>query len=175
MGRSWHPARSLFPWQSVGGGAMLRSMVARSPKERKADALSKLEAVESNVWVASASPSGDVHLVPVTHTWNGSQVVLATGPTSRTVSNITANPRARLAVGESRDVVMIDAALVEAVPASKAPAQLAEGYAAQAGWDPRTDPGNYVYLVLGPVRIQVWREGEDPAGRTVMRSGEWVV
>jgi Pyridoxamine 5'-phosphate oxidase len=154
---------------------MLRVMVARLPKERKAEALSKLEAVESNVWVASASASGDVHLVPVTHTWNGSQVVLATGPTSRTVSNMTANPRARLALDESRDVVMIDAVLVEAVPASEAPAPLAEVYAAQAGWDPRTDPSNYVYLVLGPEQIQVWREGEDPAGRTVMRGGEWVV
>jgi hypothetical protein len=70
---------------------MLGVMVARLPKERKADALSRLEAVESNVWVASASPSGDVHLVPVTHTWNGSQFVLATAPTSRTVSNLTAN------------------------------------------------------------------------------------
>jgi hypothetical protein len=45
----------------------------------------------------------------------------------------------------------------------------------QAGWDPRTDPNSYVYLVLGPERIQVWREGEDPAGRTVMHGGEWVV
>jgi Pyridoxamine 5'-phosphate oxidase len=154
---------------------MLGVMVARLPKERKADALAKLEAVESNVWVASASPSGDVHLVPVTHTWNGSQVVLATGPSSRTVSNVTAKPRVRLALGESRDVAMIDAILVEAVPASEAQPALADGYAAQAGWDPRTDPSNYVYLVLRPERIQVWREGEDPAGRTVMRGGEWVV
>ena len=92
-----------------------------------------------------------------------------------TVSNMTANPRARLALGETRDVVMIDAVLVQAVPASKAPASLAEGYAAQAGWDPRTDSANYVYLVLGPDRIQVWSEGEDLSGRTVMRNGEWVV
>src|ERR1700722_10525341 len=154
---------------------MLRDMAARTPEKRKADALLKLEAVESNVWVASASLTGDVHLVPVTHTWNGSQIVLATGPRSRTVSNMTTNPRARLALGESRDVVMIDAVLVEAIPASEVQPTLAEGYAAQAGWDPRTDPGNYVYLVLGPERIQVWREGEDTAGRTVMRSGEWVV
>src|ERR1700685_189519 len=152
---------------------MLRDMAARTPEKRKADALSKLEAVESNVWVASASPTGDVHLVPVTHTWNGSRVVLATGTTSRTVSNLTVNPRARLALGESRDVVMIDAVLIEAVPASEAQVPLAEQYTAQAGWDPRTDPSNYVYLVLGPERIQVWREGEDPAGRTVMRGGEW--
>ena len=150
-------------------------MATRSPEERKADALSKLAAVEANVWVASASPTGAVHLVPVTHTWNGSKVVLATGPRSLTVSNMIADGRARLALGETRDVVMIDVVLVETIPASEAPVPLAEGYAAQAGWDPRTDAGNYVYLVLGPERMQVWREGEDPVGRTVMRNGEWVV
>jgi hypothetical protein len=150
-------------------------MANRSPEERKADALSKLAAVDANVWVASASPTGAVHLVPVSHTWNGSRVVLATGPRSRTVSNVIANRRARLALGETRDVVTIDVVLIEAVPASEAPAPLAEGYAAQAGWDPRTDPDNYVYLVLGPERIEAWREDEDLAGRTVMRNGEWVV
>jgi hypothetical protein len=91
------------------------------------------------------------------------------------VSNVIANRRARLALGETRDVVTIDVVLIEAVPASEAPAPLAEGYAAQAGWDPRTDPDNYVYLVLGPERIEAWREDEDLAGRTVMRNGEWVV
>jgi len=150
-------------------------MPTRSPKERKADALSKLAAVETNVWVASASPTDAVHLVPVTHTWDGSQIVLATEPRSRTAANVTAKPRVRLALGETRDVVMIDAVLIEAVPTSEAPAALAEGYAAQAGWDPRTDGGEYVYLVFGPERIQVWREDEDLAGRTVMRNGAWVI
>jgi hypothetical protein len=70
---------------------------------------------------------------------------------------------------------MIDAMLIEIVPASDAPAALGERYAAQAGWDARADSANYVYLALGPKRIQVWREGEDLAGRTVMRNGEWVV
>jgi hypothetical protein len=150
-------------------------MATRSPKERKADALSKLAAVEANVWVASTSPTDGVHLVPVTHTWNGSQIVLATEPRSRTAANVTANPRVRLALGETRDVVMIDAVLVEAVLTSEALAVLAEGYAAQAGWDPRTDGGDYVYLVFRPERIQVWREAEDLTGRTVMRNGVWAV
>jgi len=150
-------------------------MATRSPKERKADALSKLAAVDTNVWVASASLPGGVHLVPVTHTWNGSQIVLATEPRSRTAANVTTNPRVRLALGETRDVVMIDAVLVEAIPKSEAPAALAGGYAAQAGWDPLTDGGDYVYLVFRPERIQVWREAEDLTGRTVMRNGAWAV
>lgn len=127
------------------------------------------------MWVASASPSGDVHLIPVTHTWNGSQHVLTTEPGSRTVTNVTANPRARLALGETRDVVMVDAVLVEAIPAAHASVAMAESYASQAGWDPRTDSGEYVYLVFKPERIQVWREDEDLAGRTVMRNGTWTV
>jgi len=150
-------------------------MVTRSPKERKADALAKLTAVDANVWIASASPTGAVHLVPVTHTWNGNQIVLATEPGSRTAANVTANPQARLALGETRDVVMIDAVLAEAIPKSEAPAALADAYAVQAGWDPRTDGSDYVYLVFGPERIQVWREAEDVTGRTVMRNGAWVV
>ncbi len=150
-------------------------MATRSPEERKRDALSKLAATEANVWVASASPTGAVHLVPVSHTWNGSQVVLATGPGSRTVANVTVNPRVRLALGETRDVVTIDAVLVQAVPTTEAWAALADGYASQAGWDPRTDDGDYVYLVFGPERIGAWRESEDLAGRTVMRNGSWVV
>jgi hypothetical protein len=70
---------------------------------------------------------------------------------------------------------MVDAVLSEAVPAAEAPATVADGYASQAGWDPRTDSGDYVYLVFRPERIQVWREDEDLAGRTVMRNGAWVI
>ena len=70
---------------------------------------------------------------------------------------------------------MVDAILVEAVPAAEAAAMVADGYASQAGWDPRTDSGEYVYLVFRPERIQVWREDEDLAGRTVMLHGVWVI
>jgi general stress protein 26 len=150
-------------------------VATRSPEERKADALAKITATKANVWVASASRSGGVHLIPVTHTWNGSQHVLTTEPRSKTVTNVMANPRVRLALGETRDVVMVDAILIEAIPAAEAPAMVAEGYASQAGWDPRTDSGDYVYLVFRPERIQVWREDEDLAGRTVMRNGAWVI
>src|ERR1700744_1031147 len=150
-------------------------MATRTPEQRKAEALAKLGAVKVNVWVASASLAGAVHLVPLSHSWNGSEVILATEPTSRTVANVTANPRVRLALGDTRDVVMIDAALVEAMPTPGAPAALANGYAAQAGWDPREDGGDYVYVVLAPERIQVWQEAEDLDGRTVMRNGAWVL
>ena len=146
----------------------------RSIEQRKVDALAKLTANGENVWVASASPAGAVHLIPVSHTWNGSQVVVATGPKSLTVANVNANGRVRLALGETRDVVVIDATLVESIPSATAGATLADAYAAQAGWDPRTDGGDYVYLVFRPELIEVWREGEDVTERTVMRDGAWL-
>jgi general stress protein 26 len=149
--------------------------VTRSPEQRKLDALNKLTANETNVWVATSSSTGAVHLVPVTHTWNGSEVVIATGSTSRTVSNATTNRRVRLALGETRDVVMIDATVADVIPARESPPDFGDAYASQAGWDPRSDPGDYVYLALKPERIQVWREGEDPVGRTVMRNTSWLI
>jgi hypothetical protein len=149
--------------------------VTRSPEQRKADALIKLTAKDTNVWVASASMSGAVHLVPVSHTWNGNQVVIATEPKSRTVANVTETRQARLALGDTRDVVVIDAALADAVPAPEASPDVLDAYSAQAGWDPRTDSGEYVLLVFAPQRIEVWKESEDLAGRTVMRDGSWLV
>jgi hypothetical protein len=149
--------------------------VTRSPDQRKSDALAKLTTKGENIWVASASPIGAVHLVPVSHTWNGSNVVVATEPESRTVTNVSTNGRVRLALGETRDVVMIDAVLVESVPVAQSTADLADAYATQAGWDPRTDGGDYVYLVFRPDRILVWQEGEDLTGRTIMRNGTWLI
>jgi Pyridoxamine 5'-phosphate oxidase len=148
--------------------------VTRSVEQRKTDALAKLTANGENVWIASASPTCEVHLVPVSHTWNGSHLVVATEPRSRTVANVNANGRVRLALGETRDVVMIDAVLVESIPKAKATTELADAYATQAGWDPRTDGADYVYLVFSPERIQVWREGEDLTERTVMRDRTWI-
>ena len=101
--------------------------------------------------------------MPVSHTWNGNQIVLATEPGSRTVANLTRNPRARLALGDTRDVVVIDAVLLETVPKSNAPVALAEAYAAQADWDPRTAAGDYVVIA--------WRAPCGGGGDAVKRNG----
>jgi hypothetical protein len=149
--------------------------MTRSPEQRKSDALAKLTEKGANIWVASASPVGAVHLIPVSHSWNGSHVVVATEHESRTVTNVITNGRVRLALGETRDVVVIDAVLAESVPVAQSTADLADAYAAQAGWDPRTDGGDYVYLVFNPNRILVWQEGEDLTGRTIMNNGTWLI
>ena len=147
----------------------------RSAEERKADALTKLAARHADLWMASASSGGRVHLVPLSFAWDGDHVIIATESSSVTARNIAGSGRARLALGGTRDVVAVDVVLVERLQAAKAPGHLADRYAMQADWDPRSADGDYVYFLLRPERIQVWREENEIAGRTVMRGGAWLV
>ncbi|HET6532710.1 MAG TPA: pyridoxamine 5'-phosphate oxidase family protein [Actinoplanes sp.] len=144
----------------------------RTLDQRKADTLSRLRAPAADVWVGSAGAAGP-YLVPLSLAWLDDRVVLALSASSRTARNVTAGGVARLGVGHTRDVVMIDAILERAVPLADA-GPIAEGYAAQAEWDPRDAPGDYVYLVLRPDRIQAWREANELDGRLLMRNGSWL-
>ena len=126
-----------------------------------------------DVWVATASAAGTPYLVPVSLAWVNERVVIAVDGSAPTARNLTESGTARLAVGPTRDVVMIDAELQEALDVTTAVA-LGEAYVAQADWDPRGSAG-YVFLVLRPVRVQAWREANEIAGRTLMRDGRWLV
>lgn len=147
---------------------------ARPLEQRKADSLAKLGAEGADIWVATASPAGDAHLVPLSLCWDDDRVVVATERGTRTFENLAASGRARLALGPERDVVMIDAVLVSVVDVADAPHALADAYADQADWDPREAGDGYVYVVLAPERIQAWREADEIAGRTLMRDGHWL-
>ena len=143
----------------------------RDRQTRKADALATLATPAIDVWVASASGEGTPHLVPVSLAWVDERAVIAVEDASVTARNVTASGVARLAVGPTRDVVMIDAVLDHTVEV--ADDELAAAYAAQADWDPRRSTG-YVFLVLRPVRVQAWRESNEIPGRTLMRDGDWL-
>jgi hypothetical protein len=84
-------------------------------------------------------------------------------------------------MGETGDVVMIDARLDESANVADASPELAQAFADQADWDPRQasdlpgdSDGGYVYMRLLPERMQVWRRVPEHPGRTVMRAGRWV-
>jgi hypothetical protein len=146
---------------------------ARDRETRKADTLAMLATQAIDVWVATASAAGAPYLVPVSLAWVDERVVIAVEGSSVTARNLTASGEARLAVGPTRDVVMIDAVLEKAVDVVADDA-LGAAYVAQADWDPRRSTG-YVFLVLRPVRVQAWREANEIAGRTLMRDGTWLV
>jgi flavin reductase (DIM6/NTAB) family NADH-FMN oxidoreductase RutF len=146
---------------------------ARDRETRKADTLAMLRTPAIDTWIATASAAGAPHLVPVSLAWVQERVVIAVEESSATARNLTASGAARLAVGPTRDVVMIDAVLEQTADVS-ADDGLGAAYVAQADWDPRRATG-YVFLVLRPVRVQAWREANEIAGRTLMRDGSWLV
>ena len=148
----------------------------RTGAQRVADARTILEAQHADVWVASASADGTPHLVPLSFAWDGADVSIALKADSPTARNIIDGGTARLGFGTTRDVVMVDAVLASHVGVGAAPDERVDGYAAQADWNPRAldEHDEYVYLILRPQRIQVWRESNELAGRTVMRGGVWV-
>ena len=146
---------------------------ARDRATRKGDTLALLATPAIDVWVATASSPQEPYLVPVSLAWVEERAVIAVPRSSVTARNLTASGKARLGVGPTRDVVMMDAVLERTVDVVD-DEMLGEAYAAQADWDPRDDDG-YVVLVLRPVRMQAWREANEIAGRTLMRDGVWLV
>jgi hypothetical protein len=80
---------------------------------------------------------------------------------------------ARLALGGTRDVVMIDAA-VAVVPIEEAEPSVLTRFVERAGWDPRRQKGEWVFLIMRPHRVQVWRGPDEIQGRVVMENGTWL-
>jgi hypothetical protein len=149
----------------------MTALPPRPRAQRRADTLAKLES-EVDLWVASADESGAAYLVPLSFHWDGSKLTLATPTASRTGRNLLRAGRARVALGPTRDVVIIEGPL-EVVPTGADP-ELEAAYAAAAGWDPSEEPGEHVYLRLTPETILAWRESNELTGRRLMRGGEWL-
>jgi hypothetical protein len=148
----------------------------RDREQRIRDTLAKLAEPAVDVWVATAASAGSFanpYLVPLSLAWIDERAVIAVESSSRTARNLEAGRTARLALGPTRDVVVIDARLERSVSVAEAP-DLAERYARQADWDPRTAGDTYRFLVLRPERIQAWREVNELRGRALMRDGTWL-
>lgn len=144
----------------------------RDTATRKADALEMLEK-HGDMWLSSADRYGKPHLIAVSAWWDGRDVVIATTEDSRTAANLAPGNEARLAAGTPADVVMVDAEVIESVPAGEAD-QVAAGFAGAVGWDPREVGKDWVFFRLRPSRIQAYRGYDEVKGRDVMRGSEWL-
>jgi hypothetical protein len=143
----------------------------RDALQRKQDTLTRLEQ-DVDVWVASASADGEPYLVPLSYVWDGSRLTLATPEASPTGRNLRRSGTVRLALGPTRDVVLIDAT-VEAFTRETVPAAVADAFAAKL-WDARVGATPYAYFLVTPRTVQAWREENELAGRTLMRDGHWL-
>ncbi|KJY30289.1 pyridoxamine 5'-phosphate oxidase family protein [Streptomyces sp. NRRL S-495] len=140
--------------------------------ERRLDLEQRL-AEDVDVWVATASPDGVPHLVPLSFDWDGGALLLATPVSSPTGRNLTAAGTVRLALGPTRDVCMIEGE-VEALGIDALPHERGDRFAARTGFDPRASAVRYGWFLVSPRRIQAWREENELAGRELMRDGRWL-
>jgi hypothetical protein len=113
-------------------------------------------------------------MIPLSFAWHDGRVLLATPASTLTVRNLEATRRARLGLGDSRDVVLVDVELELVVEAKLAPAELAEAYTGQAGWDPRASDAGYSIVALRPVRVLAWNGEHEWEGRILMDGGAWL-
>jgi Pyridoxamine 5'-phosphate oxidase len=147
-------------------------LAPRSRPERRRDTERRL-ADDVDLWLASASAGGAPYLVPLSFDWDGEALLVATPSNSPTGRNLAATGAARLALGPTRDVSMIDGD-VEVVELDALPQDQAERFAARSGFDPRDEPTPYRWFRVTPRRIQAWREADELAGRELMRDGVWL-
>ncbi len=125
-------------------------------------------------WVASASADGAPYLVPLSFDWDGEAVLVATPADSPTGRNLAATRTARLGLGGTRDVSMIDGA-VEVLEIDALPPGYGDRFAERTGFDPRPLTTPYRWFRVVPRRIQAWREVNELPDRELMRDGRWTV
>lgn len=147
-------------------------MDVRSLEQRRKDALALLQC-EVDLWVASASETGEAYLVPLSFYWNGTALVMATPVASRTARNLRRAGWARVAIGEARDVVIVEGS-IEMMPPDSDP-DLADAHAAAAGFDAREGGSEFVFILLTPERMQAWRNPAELPGRHILGDGSWLV
>lgn len=145
----------------------------RTPGQRKQELLDRLER-ELDIWVATADREGVPCLVALWFVWDGAHLWLATRLTNPTGRNLREGGRARLALGDTRDVVLVDGE-VETYTREDVPEAAARAFLAKTGWDPGRDGPSYAYFRVRPVAVQTWREVHELPRRHLMRDGVWVV
>lgn len=149
------------------------SAAPRSRAQRRRDTEHRL-GHDVDIWVASASPDGAPYLVPLSFDWDGEALLVATPAGSPTGRNLAATRTARLGLGLTRDVCMIEGE-VEVLDMAGLPRQQGDRFAARAGFDPRTSATPYRWFRITPRRIQAWREENELRDRELMRDGSWLV
>ena len=146
----------------------------RPAHQRRQDTLRRLEG-DVDAWVATAGAAdGTPYLVPLSFLWDGTTLLIATPSSSPTARNLGAARKARLGIGPTRDLVLIEGTVEEVLPAAEVPDEVGDAFAAKTGFDPRQLAG-YSYFRIHPQRLQAWREANELKDRELMADGRWLV
>ncbi|MER7761442.1 pyridoxamine 5'-phosphate oxidase family protein [Streptomyces sp. NPDC097619] len=152
-----------------------RARRVRTRAERRSDTLERL-GTERDLWLATSHPEHGPHLLPLWFRWDGTAVWACTRADSPTVRNARAEPRVRLSLPHSYDVVLMEgeAACFGPEEAGAVPEEGADAYAALFGWDPRRAAAPYTYLRIAPRTVRAWHGEPELRGRLLMRDGLWL-
>ncbi|GAB3623959.1 hypothetical protein GCM10027418_20430 [Mariniluteicoccus endophyticus] len=145
----------------------------RAYAERRADTLALLSSAGLDGWVATVGPTP--HVTPVPIAWHQETVLVAIGAHWPTARRLEADPRVRVAVGGSRDCVVIDAEVSDrhsVADMRREHPDLLAAYEVQSGHSPGDDE---TMFIVRPRRIQAWRGECESADRTLMHDGCWLV
>ncbi|TWD12388.1 pyridoxamine 5'-phosphate oxidase [Streptomyces sp. T12] len=145
---------------------------ARGLEQRLSDTRARLEN-DVDLWVATASATSGVHLIPLSYLWDGTAILVSTPRDSVTGRNLLADGRVRIGLGPTRDVVIVDG-VAEPVGVAEIGERTGDAFAAKTGFDPRELDEPYQYFRIRPRRVQAWRESNELAGRSLMRDGAWL-
>ncbi|MFJ6138380.1 pyridoxamine 5'-phosphate oxidase family protein [Kitasatospora sp. NPDC092286] len=151
---------------------MTTASIQRQTAERVRDTLERLIA-ERDVWVSTAHPEHGPHQVPLWFLWDGRAAWMCTSGTSVTARNVREEPRVRLALPDTFDVVLLQGE-AEGFSAQDVPADAAQAFADKFGWDPRAEEGSYLYVRVVPKTVRAWRGEQELPGRVIMRDGTWL-
>jgi hypothetical protein len=146
-------------------------LTVRSTAQRVSDTLGLFDR-EIDAWVASASESGKAHLIPLSYHWTGTEFLMALPERSVTARNLARAGWARIAIGPTRDVAIVEGLVELARPPLDDPRW--EEHARGSGFDARAEDDLYTLLILTPKMIQAWRTSEELSGRQIMRDGAWL-
>jgi hypothetical protein len=152
----------------IGPTDMATTAAPRDARQRARDARKRLED-DTDLWIATTN-DGQPWLVPLSFHWTGTAILMATLRRSRTYRNLADGGGARIALGPTRDVLMLDGQVD--LP-ERLPAQEADAVAAATGYDPRTEKDT-AYIRFLPRRAQSWRNVAELNERTIMADGRWV-
>ncbi len=144
----------------------------RDAATRKKDVLAALDE-QGHYWLVTAEVGGRPHVIGVSGWWDASQIVVTTLGSSRTARNLAVNPQVKLAHGDPSDAIVIEAQVIESIAVEDSH-DLATGFKAAMGWDPR-EMGGWMFFRLRPTRIQAFRGYDEIEGRDVMLRSRWVV
>lgn len=146
---------------------------ARTPEVRKQDALKHLDE-DIDAWVSTCSPDGTPYLMPLSFFWDGETLLFATAASNPTSRNLQSTGLAHLALGHTRDVVLITATC-ETLHAEDLAPGVADAFARKTEFDPRDQSALYLYFRLTPTTLQSWREANELSGRTLLQDSAWLI